>query len=148
MSEDPESADSAAPNQAPPLENYNLYSSDLALSAGVEQHGASWAVESLKSFGEVVGTSEIIALARAADRHPPELQTHDRQGNRRDIVEFHPAYHQLMTVGCSVGVHSSPWAEPRPGAQVARAAMYLLYGQVENGTQCPMTMTFAATPVL
>ena len=148
MSVEPDSADTAAANQAPPLENYNLYSSDLALSAAVEQHGASWAVESLQAFGKIAGSAEVIALARAADRHPPELHTHDRHGNRRDVVEFHPAYHELMTIGCSVGVHSSPWAEPRPGAQVARAAMYLLYGQVDNGTQCPMTMTFAATPVL
>jgi len=145
VSAEPDRADPAAANQAPPLENYNLYSSDLALSAGVEQHGASWAVESLKSFGEVAGTAQVIALGQAANRHPPELRSHDRYGNRRDVVEFHPAYHELMTLGCSVGVHSSPWAKPRP---VARAAMYLLFGQVENGTQCPLTMTFAATPVL
>jgi putative acyl-CoA dehydrogenase len=144
----PEGAAVAAANQAPPLENYNLYSSDPGLSAGVELHGAGWAVESLKSFGEAAGKAEVIALAREANRHPPELQTHDRYGNRRDVVEFHPAYHELMTLGCSAGVHSSPWAKPQPGAQVARAAMYLLYGQVESGTQCPLTMTYAATPVL
>ena len=32
--------------------------------------------------------------------------------------------------------------------RVARAAHVLLHGQVENGTQCPLTMTFASFPVL
>jgi putative acyl-CoA dehydrogenase len=36
----------------------------------------------------------------------------------------------------------------RPGAQVARAARYLLFGQVENGSQCPVTMTYASVPAL
>jgi putative acyl-CoA dehydrogenase len=140
--------DRVATNQAPPLEGHNLCTGDLALREGVERHGAGWAAQSLQAFGTVAASPEVIALARDADRHAPELLTHDRFGNRRDIVEFHPAYHELMTLGCSIGVHSSPWAEPRPGAQVARAAMYLLFGQVDNGTQCPLTMTYAATPVL
>jgi putative acyl-CoA dehydrogenase len=139
---------SAATNQAPPLENYNLYASDPALCDAVGDNGAGWAVAALHAFGERAGRPEVIALAGAANRHLPELQTHDRFGNRRDVVEFHPAYHDLMALGCSLGVHSNPWAVPRAGAHVARAAMYLLYGQVENGTQCPMTMTFAAAPVL
>ena len=135
-------------NQTPPFEDCNLYTGDLALAEGVRTHGAAWATQALQAFGQVTGSADIIALARAADRHPPELLTHDRYGSRLDVVEFHPAYHELMTIGCSAGLHSSPWAEPRAGAQVARAAMYLLYGQVENGTQCPLTMTYAATAVL
>ena len=92
MSVEPARADAAAANQAPPLEGYNLFSSDVALREGVEKHGADWAAKSLGDFGEVAGTAEVIALARAANRYPPELQTHDRYGNRRDVVEFHPAY--------------------------------------------------------
>jgi putative acyl-CoA dehydrogenase len=46
------------------------------------------------------------------------------------------------------GEHASPWSDPRAGAQVARAAKYYLHAQVEHGTQCPLTMTFAAAPVL
>jgi putative acyl-CoA dehydrogenase len=31
---------------------------------------------------------------------------------------------------------------------VARAGAYLLFGQVENGAQCPVTMTYASVPAL
>ncbi len=148
MSARPEAAGSDAANQPPPYEGRNLYGADAALRAGVMVHGAAWAREALSAFGAVAGSAAARALARDANRHPPELLTHDRYGNRADVVEFHPAYHELMALGCGAGVHSSPWADPRPGAQVARAAMYLLFGQLENGTQCPLTMTFAATPVL
>ena len=37
---------------------------------------------------------------------------------------------------------------PARGAHVAWTAAYLLYSQVENSTQCPLTMTYAAVPVL
>jgi putative acyl-CoA dehydrogenase len=46
------------------------------------------------------------------------------------------------------GEHCAPWLEPRDGAQVARATAYLLHAEVENGTQCPLTMTYAAVPLL
>jgi putative acyl-CoA dehydrogenase len=65
-----------------------------------------------------------------------------------DEVEFHPAWHQLMAQMIEAGAHSAPWTDPGPGAQVARAAQYLLFGQVENGAQCPVTMTYAAVPAL
>jgi putative acyl-CoA dehydrogenase len=144
----PRAAGSDAANQPPPFEGRNLYDDDAALRAGVSAFGAAWAEEAMRAFGAVAGSADTRALAREANRYPPELLTHDRYGERADIVEFHPAYHELMALGCGAGLHSSPWAGPRPGAQVARAALYLLYGQLENGTQCPMTMTFAATPVL
>ncbi|MBX3703067.1 MAG: isovaleryl-CoA dehydrogenase [Steroidobacteraceae bacterium] len=148
MSARPRAAGPDAANQPPPYEGRNLFDCDAALRAGVAAFGAAWAEDSLRAFGAVAGGAEARAWARDANRHPPELQTHDRYGERADTVEFHPAYHALMALGCEAGVHSGPWAGPRPGAQVARAATYLLFGQLENGTQCPLTMTFAATPVL
>ena len=53
-----------------------------------------------------------------------------------------------MRMATQAGEHCAPWIDPHPGAQVARAAMYFLHAQVENGTQCPLTMTFASVPVL
>jgi putative acyl-CoA dehydrogenase len=135
-------------NQPPPLVSVDLYATDRALRDAVARHGASWATDDLHALGRRITTPELIEAAALANRHGPELQTHDRYGNRRDEVLFHPAYHALMRLGCEAGLHSSPWASPRPGAQAARAAGYLLYGQLENGTQCPMTMTFAGTPLL
>ena len=135
-------------NQAPPLAGYNLYSADLALQEAVGRNGAAWANESLLKLGGLAGEATTIELGFLANRHLPQLHTHDRYGDRRDEVEFHPAYHQLMSLGCAEGLHSSPWAEPRGGAHAARAAAYLLYGQIDNGTQCPLTMTYAATAML
>jgi putative acyl-CoA dehydrogenase len=135
-------------NQPRPLENYNLYATDRALQEAVKRDGAAWAEPALHAFGAKLGEAAVMALAPLANRNPPVLFTHDRYGNRRDEVEFHPAWHQLMSLGASEGLHSAPWANPRAGAHVARAAAYLLYGQIESGTQCPLTMTYAAVPML
>jgi putative acyl-CoA dehydrogenase len=135
-------------NQPPPLEDYNLFAGDRALREGVAREGASWAEDQLTRFGAQCGAASTLALGAQANKYPPILQTHDRYGRRRDEVEFHPAWHELMALATAAGVHTGPWAEPRAGAHVARAASYLLYSQVENGTQCPLTMTYAALPVL
>jgi putative acyl-CoA dehydrogenase len=63
-------------------------------------------------------------------------------------VTFHPAWHEIMRLATAAGVHCNPWLDPRPGAQVARAALVYLHAQAENGTQCPLTMTYASLPVL
>jgi putative acyl-CoA dehydrogenase len=138
----------AATNQALPLVGANLYRRDPALRDAVVRGGAGWAEGALSALGARVNEADTVALARAADRSSPVLHTHDRFGARQDTVEFHPAYHALMSIACEAGLHSAPWADPRPGAHVARAAAFVLYGQVENGTQCPVTMTFASIPVL
>ena len=135
-------------NQPPVLENYNLYSTDKALQEAVERNGAGWAKETLHGFGDMLGRSETIQLGMLANKYPPVLQTHDRFGIRRDEVEFHPAWHELMTLGIAQALHAGPWADTRDGAHVERAAAYLLYSQIENGTQCPLTMTYAVVPVV
>jgi putative acyl-CoA dehydrogenase len=135
-------------NQPPPLENYNPYTTDRALREAVVRDGAEWANDRLIRFGAQCGAAETLALGALANKYPPVLQTHDRYGRRRDEVEFHPAWHELMGMAAAEGLHTGPWADPRAGAHVARAAAYLMYSQVENGTQCPLTMTYACVPVL
>jgi hypothetical protein len=46
------------------------------------------------------------------------------------------------------GLHSSPWADPKPGAHVARAAGTYMLGQIESGVYCPVAMTYGAVPTL
>jgi putative acyl-CoA dehydrogenase len=135
-------------NQPPPLENYNLFDTDRALQEAVEREGAAWAKGALSTFGETLGRGETIQLGNLANKYPPELYTHDRYGNRRDEIEFHPAWHEMMSLGIAEGVHFGPWADPQAGAHVARAAAYHMYSQIENGTQCPLTMTYAGIPVV
>ncbi len=144
----PGSATHEVLNQPQPLENFNLLTTDCALLEALEREGGGWARADLAAFGEKLGRAETLQLGALANRNPPVLHTHDRFGNRRDQVEFHPAWHELMSLTAAQGVHSGPWAKPRPGAHVARAVAYVLHAQVENGTQCPLTMTYAAIPVV
>jgi putative acyl-CoA dehydrogenase len=135
-------------NQPPPLENYNLLHSDTALREAVRRECADWAEGRLCSLGEELGSAETIALGFAANRHPPELKTFDRFGHRIDEVEFHPAWHALMTIALKAGLHSSPWADPKPGAHVARAAGTYMLTQIESGAYCPLAMTYGSVPTI
>jgi putative acyl-CoA dehydrogenase len=135
-------------NQAAPFGDVNLYRCDPALREAVEREGAGWAGAGLDALGAELGRAEILDLARLANANGPRLVSYDRMGKRVDEVEFHPAWHQLMALMIGAGAHAAPWRAPKPGAQVARAAQYLLFGQVENGAQCPVTMTFASVPAL
>ncbi|CAM5422324.1 isovaleryl-CoA dehydrogenase [Eoetvoesiella caeni] len=135
-------------NQVPELVDYNLYSSDRILQEAVKREGASWHEAALASYGAVLGSKEILALAHEVNRHAPEAEPFDRWGRRVDRISFHPGWHQFLRMGFEQGMHSSAWSAPGPGAQVARAAVYLLHGQVEAGSLCPITMTSAALPLL
>jgi len=134
-------------NQPPPLEGYNAFEQDSALVEGIERHGASWATASVREVGLLAG-GEAMAWGAQANRHSPELRTHDRFGHRIDEVEFHPAWHRLMAASVEHGLHALPWRESREGAHVARVAMGYLMSQAESGHGCPITMTFAAVPAL
>ena len=135
-------------NQPPPFEGRNLYLTDRLLQDAVTREGAGWAQERLRAWGETLGRAETFALAARANRYAPELRSYDRFGERIDEVAFDPAWHELMRLAMLEGEHCAPWLEPRAGAQVARAAAYLLHAEIENGTQCPLTMTYAAVPLL
>jgi putative acyl-CoA dehydrogenase len=134
-------------NQPPPLEGYNLFEQDRALQEAVRREGAEWAEPAIRELGETLG-GEPLEWGRLANENPPVLRTHDRYGHRIDEVEFHPAWHRLLDLAIEHGLHSLPWTEPHPGAHVARAAMFMLHGQVEGGTGCPISMTYSAVPAL
>lgn len=138
-------------NQAPPFGDVNLFRCDPALREGLEREGAGWATEMLDALGARLGSNEVLDLARLANEFTPRLLNFDRAGTRIDEIEFHPAWHRLMSMLIENGAHSLPWERNeagQPGRQVARAAAYLLFGQVENGSQCPVTMTYASVPAL
>jgi putative acyl-CoA dehydrogenase len=135
-------------NQAPLLAGYNAWGQDPILRAAVEREGGGWIGERAHALGEAVGGERMQWLAEQANRHVPQLHTHDRYGERIDAVEYHPAYHELMTLAFGAGLHSVAWKARRDGAFVARAALNYLWNQAENGTACPVTMTFAAVQVM
>ena len=142
-------------NQSPPFIDVNLFTSDQALQDAVGREGAAAEIKRLVAFGLVTGGAEAFERGRFANENPPRLRTHDAQGRRLDVVEYHPAYHQLMQTSIAEGLHSSAWshlpvtAEPaRPGANVARAGAFYMAAQMEAGHCCPVTMTHAAIAAL
>ncbi|WP_444883969.1 acyl-CoA dehydrogenase family protein [Microbulbifer sp. PSTR4-B] len=133
-------------NQTSPLSGHNLYAGDQALLDSVHLNGGHWAENDLQRYGEVCGRPEMIERGYAANEFKPIFESHDRIGNRIDLVRYHPSYHQLMQLALSEGLHSSPWSHPCSGANVARAAKNYLHCQLEAGHGCPITMTFASLP--
>ncbi|RYE89883.1 MAG: DNA alkylation response protein, partial [Oxalobacteraceae bacterium] len=135
-------------NQASAFADVNLFACDPALREGLAREGGVWAAPGLAQLGARLGSAAVRELARLANEFSPRLVSFDRNGRRIDEIEFHPAWHELMGLLIGNGAHSLPWEGVQPGAHVARAAAYLLFGQVENGTQCPVTMTYASVPAL
>ena len=135
-------------NQVPPLVDYNLFSSDRVLVEASQREGAAWIVDQAHRLGEKLGTEEAIQWGFDANNNPPTLHTHDARGERIDEVRFHPAWHELMRLSVAFGLHCLPWTETRGAGHAARAAMFFLIGQNEAGHSCPISMTYAAVPVL
>ena len=135
-------------NQSAELADYNLFSSHSVLVEALAREGAAHERAALTALGARLGSVTMFTLGDAANRNPPQLRAYDRTGARLDAVEFHPAWHELMRHLIAEGLHTGPWAQPRPGAHVARAAGYMMWAEVENGTQCPATMSYGAVPAL
>ncbi|WP_348737608.1 acyl-CoA dehydrogenase family protein [Pseudomonas rhodesiae] len=134
-------------NQPPSLDGVNLYRIDLPLQEWSRRFGAGWAHSRIDTYGALAG-GPLMAAGFLANQHKPVFNSHDRYGHRIDLVEFHPAYHELMRTAVEHGLPSLPWAHPQAGAHVARAAMTYLHSQAEAGSGCPLTMTFACVPAL
>ena len=127
-------------NQPPPLEELNLFETNAPLVEALEREGGGSALERARAAGAVWGAAETLRRGFEANEHPPRL--HEGE------VEFHPSWHALLRLAREDELHALPWREPRLGAHVARAALYLTAAQAEAGIGCPITMTFAAVPAL
>jgi putative acyl-CoA dehydrogenase len=139
-------------NQSPPFEDVDLFALDRPLSEAVAVNGGASAQRELSEFGQHWGSAVMAARGRVANENTPKLRTFDSRGNRRDEVEFHPAYHELMARSAHAGVHNSTWnAQGKPAggaAEVVRAAKFYMAAQVETGHLCPITMTRASVAAL
>jgi putative acyl-CoA dehydrogenase len=139
-------------NQSPPFEDVDLFALDRPLAEAVAANGGAAAQKELSEFGKHWGSAAMAARGRTANENTPKLRTFDARGNRRDEVEFHPAYHELMAHSAHAGVHNSTWevsGGPAGGAsEVVRAAKFYIAAQVETGHLCPITMTRASVAAL
>jgi putative acyl-CoA dehydrogenase len=130
-------------NQAQPATGFNAFSDDAVLRNAIARE-APWAAGRCAALGAVAGDEEVQELARLANRHVPELKTHDRFGNRIDWVEFHPSWHQLMSLAWAHEVPNLAWRTDEKHGHFARAVLSYLWNQVEHGTGCPTGMAYAA----
>src|SRR5471030_629854 len=139
-------------NQSPPFEDVDLFMVDKPLAEAVAANGGAAAAKELSGFGQHWGSAAMAARGRVANENTPKLRTFDSRGRRRDEVEFHPAYHELMARSAHSGIHNSTWnAEGKPAggaAEVVRAAKFYMEAQVETGHLCPITMTRASVAAL
>ncbi|MFC4496370.1 acyl-CoA dehydrogenase family protein [Streptomyces ovatisporus] len=136
-------------NQPPPLVDYDVFSADRALVEAVARHAAPERAEEVRAelseLGRGAGSAQAQEWGRQANEVPPVLRTHDRYGNRIDEVEFHPAWHRLLDRAVGAGL-TDAWS--RPDGQLRRTAGFYVWGQVEAGHGCPVSMTHAAVPAL
>ena len=114
----------------------------------MHREGGAWGVDRAREAGAVAGSGEALEHGRRAERNVPLLRTHDRYGNRIDQVELDPSWHWLLRGAVEREIHSLPWLDPHPGAHVVRAALFMLWGNVNAGVMCPVSMTYAAVPAL
>ncbi len=141
-------------NQSRPFVDVNLFTTDSALQEAIKREGGQAAAPRLKELGDLCGSAEAAEHARLANQSPPQLRTHDANGDRIDLVEFHPSWHWLMAASADEGLHCSAWqhldgeAPQRAGANVERAGGFFLAAQMEAGHCCPVTMTNASLPVI
>jgi putative acyl-CoA dehydrogenase len=152
----PPTATHEVTNQSPPFADIDLLATDAALAEAVAREaGEGHDIPALAAFARYCGSADALELGRQANAHPPSLQAFDQKGRRRDFVEYHPAYHALMTESVAAGLISGAWGHlirdgevPLPGRNVIRAARLYLAAQMEAGHVCPLTMTSAAVPAL
>jgi len=135
-------------NQSTVLQGHDAAALDVALLDGVRREGGEAHLDDLGRVGRLAGDPASIEAGELANRHVPEHHPFDRYGHRVDEVEYHPAYHDLMTVAVREGLAGAPWTDDRPGRHVGRAAKFAVWTQVEAGHGCPISMTYSIVPAL
>ncbi|MEM9531057.1 MAG: acyl-CoA dehydrogenase family protein [Pseudomonadota bacterium] len=140
----------AAPahNQPPLLVDESRVDEDPALISAVHAAGADWALAPLRAVAAWLAREASLQLAERANENPPELNQFGRLGPAEQAVRFDPAWHELIAPQISAGAVATSWQEERPGAHSARGALMYLAVQTEAGTQCPISMSHGAVPVL
>ncbi|MDQ6805347.1 MAG: acyl-CoA dehydrogenase family protein, partial [Actinomycetota bacterium] len=135
-------------NQAPPLQPVDLFEVDVALREALGRESGGWGVDRAREAGVVAGSVAMLEHGRRAERNQPILRSHDRYGSRVDEVELDPSWHWLLRGAVERGIHGSSWREPRDGAHVVRAALFMLWSNGNAGVMCPVSMTYAVVPAL
>ncbi|KAB7610540.1 isovaleryl-CoA dehydrogenase [Verminephrobacter eiseniae] len=138
-------------NQSAPWVDVNLFTTNLPLQDAVRLHCADLPLTWLSALGAEMGSAQMQEHARLANTHKPQLHTHDRCGQRSDMVEFHPSYHALIGAALRHGLHATAWTRTGAAATHAhteRAAGFMLFTETEPSVLCPVSMSYAVIPAL
>lgn len=138
-------------NQPAPMADINFfYSSPRYVSAvrSMRTKAAKRHEELCSVYGSITGSSDMLAAAHTANKVTPTFAAFDRYGRRGPgQAEFHPSYHSLMGAAVANQVPSLSWTEDSDSI-VARCVLTGMHYQLEQGTSCPLTMTFAGVAPL
>lgn len=142
----------AALNQPPLFIGINAYSSD-SLVVDLTANFPRVVRKELELLGVHIFSSNAKELARMANCNLPQLHSYGAGGERRDTVEFHPAWHSLMRRSIQDGLHCSVWdrsVDPdiRKQAHKIRAARLYLMAQLEAGHLTIPSVTSASVVAL
>ncbi len=123
------------------------------LTIRASEEDAARALPLLDELGQLAG-GELDELATIADRNPPVLVTHDREGRRVDEIVYHPAYLRMQELGFArfgfAAMSHRPGVLGWPGTvpHVVKYALSYVFVQAEFGLFCPISMTDSAARVL
>lgn len=135
-------------NQFDEKQDYNLFETDTVLKEILTRCG-SHNQQVLSEMGRRAGSAEYYTYADLANRHTPILHAFDARGRRKDVIEFHPAWHQWMALNRQFDTHAHPFNQPHSTSKwVEWATRFYLAGQVECGNLCPNSMTLGSIPLI
>eukprot|EP00744_Colponema_vietnamica_P014251 GILI01019954.1.p1 GENE.GILI01019954.1~~GILI01019954.1.p1 ORF type:complete len:641 (+),score=99.66 GILI01019954.1:39-1925(+) len=142
----------AVTNQPSPMTDVNLFFSSPRYVSAVAQFSKDKETAArhkglCEVYGAIAGSNDMLHAAHVSNKITPTFAAFDRYGRRGPgQAEFHPSYHSLMGVAVSHRVPSLAWVED--DAFVTRSVPTALHYQLEQGTSCPLTMTFAGVAPL
>ncbi|MEM1232429.1 MAG: acyl-CoA dehydrogenase family protein, partial [Pseudomonadota bacterium] len=143
-----ETTDRAA-NMPPELPEANLFSGDTILCAASAREDLGWLRDRATALGAFTGSASARELARLANQEAPVLRGSDTDEARPGLVDYHPAYHELLAHTYRTETHALPWISDAPQAQTARSILFYLWNELENGiVGCANLMSYAAVPLL
>ncbi|MBL0848512.1 MAG: acyl-CoA dehydrogenase [Candidatus Liberibacter ctenarytainae] len=142
----------SALNQPPPFVGINAYSTD-SLLVDITANFPRIVRKELELLGSYVFSDAAQELARMANCNIPHLHAYGPGGERRDRIEYHPAWHALMRRSIQEGLHCSIWdrnATPdiRKYAHKIRASRLYLMAQLEAGHLTSSSVTNASMVAL
>ncbi|MGV8995603.1 MAG: acyl-CoA dehydrogenase family protein [Parvibaculaceae bacterium] len=136
-------------NQSPPLADYNAFDADPVLVEIIKRPESEWGVDTVRAFGQLVGSSEAQQHALQCELRDPVLVSHGRYGNRINEVRRDPSWHWIVDRSIEFDMHALPWREnAKPYSHTVRSVLVMLLSQLNLGAVCPTGGNCAMLPAL